>query len=184
MLDRSGAFIVSIRNEGGFIGGFDLGEEVDRESFLSAHPEIRRTETFLSLMAQMEFKAAEKFLKGEDEGSEGRKLDPNTYYITGRMTAMHMAALNDDTVGIELLLRYGADKPFKSEDGTTALEMAKRSGLSRSNCCSVSVRPSKDTGKLYLVGRQTRSEGLFALRTLCDVIVVFHKRCSRTLCDV
>ena len=125
VLDGNGDFIVNIRNEGGFVGGFDMGDEIDEEAFLKANPEIRRKQTFLSLMSQMDFEDAELFLKGEDEGSNGVKLSPDVTYSTGNMTAMHMAALNDDVKGIELLLRYGADKNFKSEEGETALDMAK-----------------------------------------------------------
>ena len=125
VLDRNGNFIVNVRNEGGFTGGFDFGNEIDRVAFLAANPEIERKEVFMSLMAQYEFEEAEKFLKGEDHASEGKKLDPNTFHELGRMTAMHMAALNDDTEGIELLLKYGADRNFKTEDGETALDLAK-----------------------------------------------------------
>ncbi|KAF2278240.1 uncharacterized protein EI97DRAFT_456671 [Westerdykella ornata] len=70
----------------------------------------------LSLMSQMEFDDAELFLKGEDPGANG-KLHPNVCYDSGGMTATHMAALNDDVKGVELLLKYGADKDLKSEDG-------------------------------------------------------------------
>ena len=75
-------------------------------------------------MSQMEFADAELFLKGEDPDANG-KMDPNVCNNSGRMTAMHMAALNDDVEGIQLLLKYGADKELKSEDGQTALDMAK-----------------------------------------------------------
>ena len=81
-------------------------------------------------MSQMEFSDAELFLKGEDPGANGR-LDPNVCYDRGRMTAMHMAALNDDVEGIQLLLKYGADKDFKSEESETALDMAKAQNSKR-----------------------------------------------------
>lgn len=86
--------------------------------------------TFLSLMSQMEFSDAELFLKGEDPDATG-KLDPNVCYDSGGITAMHMAALNDDVEGIRLLLRYGADKDLESEDGQTALDMAKAQNSTR-----------------------------------------------------
>ena len=124
-MNQSGDFLVNIRNEGGFTAGFDLGNEIDRLAFLEANPEIDRKETFLSLMAQGDYEDAELFLKGEDPESNGRKLDPNSFYDLGRMTTMHMAALNDDVKGIQLLLDYGADKNFKDEDGQTALDLAK-----------------------------------------------------------
>jgi ankyrin repeat protein len=76
-------------------------------------------------MAQMDFSAAELFLKGEDPDANGRKMSPNVCYEWGSMTALHMAALNDDIEGVRLLLKYGADKEFKSDEGQTALDMAK-----------------------------------------------------------
>lgn len=48
-------------------------------------------------------------LKGEDELGNGEWLSPDVMYETGQMTAMHMATLNDDVEGVQLLLRYGAD---------------------------------------------------------------------------
>jgi ankyrin repeat protein len=41
---------------------------------------------------------------------------------------MHMAALNDDVDGMVLLLKYGANKQSKSEDGHTTLDMARKEG--------------------------------------------------------
>lgn len=38
---------------------------------------------------------------------------------------MHMAALNNYTEGVQLLLRYHADKNFKDDDGMTSLDMAR-----------------------------------------------------------
>ena len=125
VLDANGDFIVSFRNEGGFAGDFDMGDKIDKEAFLEANPEIRRKEIFLSLMAHMDFDEAELFLKGEDEGSNGVKLSPDVTYDAGKMTAMHMAALNDDVRGIELLLKYGASKDLQAEDGETALDLAR-----------------------------------------------------------
>lgn len=78
----------------------------------------------------MEFSDAELFLKGEDPDAGG-KLDPNVCYDGGGVTALHMAALNDDVEGIQLLLKYGADKDFKSEDGQTALDMAREAHSER-----------------------------------------------------
>jgi len=54
----------------------------------------------------------------------GRKFATTGKGMMG-LTAMHMAALNDDVKGVELLLRYGADKDCKAEDGQTALDMAR-----------------------------------------------------------
>ena len=112
VLNSQGEFLVQVRNEGGFIGEIDFG--------------AARIRTFLGLMAQMDFEDAELFLNGEDPDANGSKMDPNVCYETGRMTAIHMAALNDDVEGVQLLLKYGADKDFKSEDGQTALDMARQ----------------------------------------------------------
>lgn len=95
-----------------------------------ANPEAEREMAFLSLMSQMEYSDAELFLRGENPDATG-KMDPDVCYKSGRMTAMHMAALNDDVEGIQLLLKYGADKDFKSEDGHTALDMAKAENSKR-----------------------------------------------------
>lgn len=75
-------------------------------------------------MAQMDFGDAEKFLVGEDGMGHGA-LSPNVLYEHGGQTAMHMAAYNDDSEGVQLLLRYGADKNIKDEGGQTALDCAK-----------------------------------------------------------
>ncbi|KAJ8516496.1 hypothetical protein ONZ45_g6196 [Pleurotus djamor] len=123
VLNARGQFIVEVRNEGGFTGGFDFGQEIDEQLYYKENPEAEREMTFLSLMAQGDLDDAEKFLKGEDPGAT-KKMDPNVCYESGGMTAMHMAALNDDVEGVQLLLRYGADKEQKSEDGHTALDLA------------------------------------------------------------
>ena len=80
---------------------------------------------FLTSMAFMNFSKAEPLLKGEDPDGKG-KVDPNACYPRSRVTAMHMAAGNDDVEGVRLLLKYGADKEFKSSDGQTALDIAKQ----------------------------------------------------------
>ncbi|KAL6715377.1 hypothetical protein ACLMJK_007643 [Lecanora helva] len=76
-------------------------------------------------MACMEFGEAEKFLKGEDGLGGGLPLSPNVTYETGGQTALHMAALNNDVEGAQLLLRYHVDKEIKDDDGNTALDGAK-----------------------------------------------------------
>lgn len=73
----------------------------------------------------MEFGEAEKMLKGEDEGGDGERLSPDVTYETGQTTALHMAALNDDVEGVQLLLRYGADPLLEDECEQTALQMAR-----------------------------------------------------------
>ena len=124
VLDANGNFIVVVKTENGFVGQIDLGRDIDEAVYLKANPQAERAQTFLSLMAQMEFDEAEKFLKGDDGQGMG-KLNPNVTYPSGGQTAMHMAALNNDVQGVQLLLRYGASKDIKDEDGQTALDMAK-----------------------------------------------------------
>lgn len=131
-LNPSGDFLVTIRNEGGTIPNFDLGEEIEREAFLEENPRARRIEVFLSLMAQMEFEEAELFLRGEDGGGEGREpLSPNVVNEGESTTALHICSLNDDVEGVRLLLRYGADKGVVTEDGLTALDLARSQGAER-----------------------------------------------------
>jgi hypothetical protein len=124
VLDNSGRYVIGIKTENGCAGSMDLGEDIDEQAFLEANPDVARAQVFLSLMSQMDFIEAEKLLKGEDGMGEG-KLSPNVTYEDGGQTAMHMAAYNDDIEGIQLLLRYGADKSIKDESGQTALDCAK-----------------------------------------------------------
>lgn len=125
VLDSSGAFIVTVRTETGHIGTMDLGRDIDDQLYFQAHPNAERAQVFLSLMAQMDFDEAEKMLKGEEQWGNGERLSPDVMYETGQTTAMHMAALNDDVEGVQLLLRYGADPLLQDENGQTALQMAR-----------------------------------------------------------
>ena len=125
LLDSRGAFIVTIRTETGHIATEDLGRDIDDRLYYQAHPEAHRAVVFLSLMSQLEFDEAEKMLKGEDDLGNGERLSPDVTYEGGQTTAMHMAALNDDIEGVELLLRYGADPLLEDESGQTALQMAR-----------------------------------------------------------
>jgi len=101
-----------------------------REAYLENNPQERRKNVFLDLMAQGEHSEAEKFLAGQDslmgEGEGG--IRPDVCYEGGSTTAMHVAALNDDVTGVSLLLRYGADKGVRTEDGFTALDLARSQG--------------------------------------------------------
>lgn len=124
VLDNSGRYIINIKTENGYTGSMDLGKDIDEQAFLEANPDVARAQVFLSLMSQTDFIEAETLLKGEDGMREG-KLSPNVTYEYGGQTAMHMAAYNDDIEGIQLLLRYGADKSIKDESGQTALDCAK-----------------------------------------------------------
>ncbi|KAI4146590.1 MAG: hypothetical protein L6R39_003402 [Caloplaca ligustica] len=124
VLNEGGRYIVKIKTENGFAGAIDLGDDIEEQAFLEANPDIARRQTFLSLMSQMEFEEAEKFLNGEDGMGHG-PLSPNVTYEFGGQTAMHMAAYNNDAEGVQLLLRYEADKDLRDEDGQTALDCAK-----------------------------------------------------------
>ena len=124
VLDNHGRFMVNIKTENGHAGSIDLGKDIDEQAFLKANPDVARAQVFLSLMAQMDFTEAKTLLDGED-GMGAGKLSPNVTYEFGGQTAMHMAAYNNDTEGIELLLSYGADKYIKDESGQTALDCAK-----------------------------------------------------------
>lgn len=125
VLDNSGAFIVTIRTENGHTGTTDFGYEINEQLHFKAHPEAERARVFLSLMSEMEFSEAEKMLKGEDDVGNGQRLSPDVFYGIGQTTAMHMAALNDHSEGVELLLRYGADPLLEDESGQTALQLAR-----------------------------------------------------------
>ena len=116
--------MVTIRTENNSVGSIDLGRDIDQEMHLNANPEIGRAQLFLSLMSQMEYGEAEKMLKGEIASGDGSGVDPNVTYETGGQTAMHMAALNNDVEGVRLLLRYGADKNCRDEDGMTVRDAA------------------------------------------------------------
>lgn len=114
---------------------FDMGEEIAREAFLESNPDLRRCEIFLALMAQMDFREAEVFLRGEDadaddEGGGSGPLNPDVMSPEG-FAALHVSALNDDVEGVKLLLEYGADKGLVTGDGMTALDLARSQGAER-----------------------------------------------------
>lgn len=77
VLDSNGDFIVVVKTENGFVGEINLGQDISEAVYLKANPQVERAQTFLSLMAQMDFDDAEKFLKGED-GLEMDKLSPES----------------------------------------------------------------------------------------------------------
>lgn len=75
---------------------FDMGQEINDEIYLDAHPEVRRNELFLSLMQEGQLEDAERLLHGDDLSGEG-PINPDIVYPTGE-TALHMAASNDRLV--------------------------------------------------------------------------------------
>jgi hypothetical protein len=87
-LTADGRLFASVRNEGGFIGTIDLGEDLDRSQLEDSQPDSwKKGQTLLSLCQFGEFDEAERLLR--DEG-----VDPNAAYDDGT-TGLHMAACND-----------------------------------------------------------------------------------------
>ncbi|KAI0732082.1 hypothetical protein C8Q72DRAFT_162321 [Fomitopsis betulina] len=118
-LDKRGRMIVGVTNEGGVQGGVDLGDIIDQEIFEESQPESWRLEqAFLGLMSQCDYEEAEELLRD-------RGVNVNCTYPSGGQTALHMAAMNDDVEGVELLLKYGADKTQLDESGWDAIRAAR-----------------------------------------------------------
>jgi len=140
-MNDQGRLIVDVRNEGGLTRGFDLGSEIEEELYLLANPEIRRKDRFFSLVNQGDFAEAEVLLKGEDEDANGEKINPNIRSEGNNMTALHMAAVNDDAENVQMLLRYGADKNLKTTNGETALDLAVRENASEVIAILMSSNP-------------------------------------------
>ena len=75
-------------------------------------------------MAQSDYEEAEELLRDRD-------VNVNCTYPSGGQTALHMAAMNDDVEGVELLLRYGADKAQLDESGWDAARAARECGAKK-----------------------------------------------------
>ncbi|KAL6301334.1 hypothetical protein BKA93DRAFT_797774 [Sparassis latifolia] len=118
-LDRNGTFVVEVRNEGGVTGGVDMGDVIDEEIYMDAHPQERYEEAFLSCMAMSEHEDAETLLTE-------RSVNVNCTYKPGGQTALHMAAINGDMDGIRFLLGHGADRNFRDDAGMTPLDFARQ----------------------------------------------------------
>ena len=69
-------------------------------------------------MDQGDYEEAEELLRD-------RGVNVNCTHPSGGQTALHMAAMKDDVEGVELLLRYGADKTQLDESGWDAMKAAK-----------------------------------------------------------
>lgn len=69
-------------------------------------------------MSQCDYEEAEELLRD-------RGVNVNCTYPSGGQTALHMAAMNDDVEGVELLLKYGADKTQLDESGWDAIRAAR-----------------------------------------------------------
>ncbi|KAG9019615.1 hypothetical protein FRB90_012461 [Tulasnella sp. 427] len=138
-LDQRGRLIVIVRNEGGTTQGFDLGEALDLESEMDAHPQRKRERAFLEMIASKDYETALALLTtfGDDEEKEP-PVDVNCLHgddaepaIVRGKTALHVCAMSDDADGISWLLRFGADRTVQDVDGRTPLEYAERLGNAR-----------------------------------------------------
>lgn len=138
-LDEGGRLIVIVRNEGGSTEGFDLGEALDEEMEMEAHPQRKRERAFLDMIASKDYETALGLLTtyGDDESREppvdvnclhGEDAEPRV--VRGK-TALHVCAMRDDVEGIRWLLRFGADRTVTDEQGRTPLGYAERLGLTR-----------------------------------------------------
>jgi ankyrin repeat protein len=127
--------------------GYDLGADLEEEEAMDANPHLKRERAFLELMKIQDHELAEKLLSGTDDadGDESStsyvQLMLNSYEVlccflgpvdvncrndVDGQTALHIAAFNNDKDGINLLLRYGADKMTQNSSGQTALDLARR----------------------------------------------------------
>lgn len=87
-LTADGRLFANVRNEGGFSGGIDLGEDLDRSQYEDSQPDSwKRGQELLSLCQWKEYEEAEALLRDED-------TDPNAAYDDGT-TGLHMAAVNN-----------------------------------------------------------------------------------------
>ncbi|TDL20333.1 hypothetical protein BD410DRAFT_378605 [Rickenella mellea] len=116
-LTNDGHLIAIVKNEGGVTGGFDIGEAFDDEKEMDAQPlSWKKERALLSCLQFSELDEAEILLR--DEG-----VSPDAFHEEGHMTALHMAAMNNDVEGARLLLRYGADVNIQAETGQTAVQI-------------------------------------------------------------
>jgi ankyrin repeat protein len=87
-LTADGRLFANIRNEGGFSGAIDLGDDLDKSQFEDSQPESwKKGQALLGLCQCQEYDEAEALLR--DEG-----VDPNAAYEDGT-TGLHMAAYNN-----------------------------------------------------------------------------------------
>ncbi|KAK4695744.1 hypothetical protein P7C70_g8495, partial [Phenoliferia sp. Uapishka_3] len=123
VLSRDGRFLVDVRNEGGYTAGYDLGDDLDEDQ---RDPEEVRKERFFALVSQGDYEEAELFLRGDQEGGDGEKVDVNAVGDgEGQLTALHVAAFAGSVEGVKLLLKYGARCDVRAKDGATPVDCAR-----------------------------------------------------------
>jgi ankyrin repeat protein len=106
-LSADGRLLANVRNEGGFTGAIDLGQDLDNSQFEDLHPELWKKETLLALCECSEpedFDEAEALLR--DEG-----VDPNAASDDGT-TGLHMAASNNSVEWASLCMSPPLHPPF------------------------------------------------------------------------
>ena len=87
-LNADGRLFANVRNEGGFTGAIDLGEDLDESLYEDSQPDSwKRGRRLLNLCQSLEYEEAEALLRDQD-------TDPNAAYDDGT-TGLHMAALNN-----------------------------------------------------------------------------------------
>ena len=88
ILTADGRLFANIRNEGGFAGAIDLGEDLDRSQYEDSQPDSwKNGQELLGLCQCSEYEEAEALLRGQD-------TDPNAAYDDGT-TGLHMAAASN-----------------------------------------------------------------------------------------
>jgi len=77
----------------------DMTDDVEEYFYELEHPRAAAEKSFLGSMQFSNLEKAEQLLSGADP------VNVNCAY-PGGLTALHMAALNNDAVGIQFLLRF------------------------------------------------------------------------------
>ncbi|KAL9585725.1 MAG: hypothetical protein Q9212_001344 [Teloschistes hypoglaucus] len=121
------AFVVTVKKGNGLVGQINFHHEVEHMVYWNTRPEEKIWRIFLGLMFRKKFAQAGRYLKGLMDLSKP-PLDPNVTYNVGGKTALHMMAYLGHVEGVRLLLGHGANKRLKTDEGQTALDLAKEAG--------------------------------------------------------
>lgn len=156
--DADGKMLVTVSNEGGYVftpssspsdardrvtENFDLSEELEEEAFMLANPQIRRAETFLTLVEQGDWDEAESFLRDEP------RVDANVTRRNSAQTALHMAAYNNECVSRLRLSSLAADILVQCGRDTRLARVRREEGRTR--------RFGSDTARVRFGGQGRRS---------------------------